>query len=273
MSDGTERRDRGSLRPTWFSAWVTTALVLGACTLVPWLFMALERDDVEASESPLVLAVARQLTHGPRELYGPFGGGNPLVLIHPPLYYRLAALGAWPLARAGFGLSSGTHRRPDDLARRMGGDARRGVFPGSLSGCAADRRMVGRASGRGDAGLRRPAVEVRPDMLGVAIQTWGVVLLLGALQAERPSERARSCLPSPASALAGCVKQQLAVAPGVSTFLLASACRARRVRFGTIAGALLFDAFGAFRVLRLREWDDARADRSCGIPRRRGLAR
>src|SRR3954449_5616886 len=85
----------------WISAWVTAALILGACTLVPWLFMALERDDVEASESPLVLAVARQITHGPRELYGPYGESNPLVLIHAPLYYRLAGLMAWALASAG----------------------------------------------------------------------------------------------------------------------------------------------------------------------------
>ena len=85
----------------WLSAWVTTAMVLAAGTLLPWFVMATERDDVQASESPLLLAAARQLAHGPRELYGPYGASNPLVLIHPPLYYRLAALCAWPIARAG----------------------------------------------------------------------------------------------------------------------------------------------------------------------------
>ncbi len=39
-----------------------------------------------------MLSVARQLVFGPSELYGPFGGSNPLVLIHAPLYYRAAAL-------------------------------------------------------------------------------------------------------------------------------------------------------------------------------------
>ena len=36
-------------------------------------------------ESPLILSVARQLVNGPSELYGPFGGGNPLVLIRAAL--------------------------------------------------------------------------------------------------------------------------------------------------------------------------------------------
>ena len=84
-------------------------------------------------------------------------------------------------------------------------------------------------------------VEVRPDMLGVAIQTWGVVVLLRALQAERPNPRlvllAFACFGA-----AACVKQQLAVTPGVSMFLVAAACREKRVAFGTLVGALLCTA-------------------------------
>jgi hypothetical protein len=91
---------RARLGRTWLHAWVTTALALAACTFIPWLSFAFEQDDVEASESPLILALGRQLTHGPRELYGPFGGDNPLVLIHAPLYYRAAAVCAWPLTCA-----------------------------------------------------------------------------------------------------------------------------------------------------------------------------
>ncbi len=73
----------------WLSAWVTAALVLGAGTVLPWFVMATERDDVEASESPLLLAVARQLTHGPRELYGPYGApesarSHPSAAVLPP---------------------------------------------------------------------------------------------------------------------------------------------------------------------------------------------
>ena len=48
--------------------------------------------------------------------------------------------------------------RPHALAGRLGGDARRGVCAGSHSDRAADRWLVGRTSGRGDAGLRRAPV-------------------------------------------------------------------------------------------------------------------
>ncbi len=56
------------------------------------VWMALGPADTEPLESPLMLAVARQLDHGPWGLYGPFGRQNPLVLIHAPLYYHLAAV-------------------------------------------------------------------------------------------------------------------------------------------------------------------------------------
>ncbi len=48
-----------------------------------------------------MLAAARQLTHSPWELYGPYDHGHRLVLIHAPLYYRATGLLAWPLYRAG----------------------------------------------------------------------------------------------------------------------------------------------------------------------------
>jgi Dolichyl-phosphate-mannose-protein mannosyltransferase len=230
--------------------WVTVALALGASTLIPWLFMALERDDVEASESPLVLAVARQLAHGPGELYGPYGGGNPLVLIHAPLYYRLAALGAWPLARAGL--------RPEQAALVAGRAISLAGFAATLAGIFFLARFPG---ARRIAGLwavllaaATPIygglfVEVRPDMLGVAIQTWGVVLLLGALQSGRQSER-KILIAFACFGAAACVKQQFAVTAGVSMILLASACRARRVRFGTLVGALLVAASVVFMYYR-----------------------
>ncbi len=51
------------------------------------LLLGLGGEDTDLYESPLMLSVARQLVTGPGELYGPFGGNNPLVLIHAPLYY------------------------------------------------------------------------------------------------------------------------------------------------------------------------------------------
>jgi len=62
-----------------------------------WGIQGLGAGDNEALESPLMMSVARQLVSGPGELYGPFNGRNPLVLIHAPLYYRLSALAAWPM--------------------------------------------------------------------------------------------------------------------------------------------------------------------------------
>src|SRR5579885_3039498 len=82
------------------SALMTSILTASACILIVFrLSLALGNEDVDRYESPLMLSVARQLLAGPWELYGPFGGRNPLVLIHAPLYYRGAALLAWPLAR------------------------------------------------------------------------------------------------------------------------------------------------------------------------------
>ncbi len=71
---------------------VTALLAFGAAALLFWAHLALGREDVEALESPLVLPIAAELTAGPWRLYGPYGGDNPLVLIHAPLYYHLAAL-------------------------------------------------------------------------------------------------------------------------------------------------------------------------------------
>ena len=204
--------------------------------------MALERDDVEASESPLALAVARQITDGPRELYGPFGGGNPLVLIHAPLYYRLAALGAWPLVCVGL--------RPEQAALAAGRAISLGGWAATLAGVFCLARFPGAPRIAGWWAVLLAAatpvhgglfVDVRPDMLGVAIQTWGVVVLLGALEAKRPNQLKVLCAFACFGA-AACVKQQFIVTPGVSAFLLASAWRAKRVRFGTLVGALLCDA-------------------------------
>src|SRR5436309_10299733 len=65
------------------------------------LTLAFDPDDAGRLETTLVLSVSGQLDRGFGTLYGPYSGSNPLVLMHAPLYYRLAALGAWPLARLG----------------------------------------------------------------------------------------------------------------------------------------------------------------------------
>ncbi len=88
----------GSVMPHW----ITAILAIAATVMVAYgISIAVQKPDTEPLESPLMLAVARQLIHGPSELYGPFGARNPLVIIHAPLYYHLAALLAWPLFGAG----------------------------------------------------------------------------------------------------------------------------------------------------------------------------
>ena len=192
------------------SAWITVVLAVSAAATVGyWSVRAVGEADTEAMESPLMLSVARQLVAGPWELYGPFGGSNPLVLIHAPLYYRAAGLLAWPMARAGL--------HPVEAARiagrlisalglaatllaayrlgRLGGHARRDglvgdAAPGRLARArrSAVRRATGhRGRGASDLGCRAGAGVARrrgsPAGLGiVALWSGGVrqAALLGA---------------------------------------------------------------------------------------------
>src|SRR4051794_10844432 len=91
--DVSETR-RGS--PHRLAVWIT--LVLASAVVVYQgyhLAIALDKDDTNHLETPLALAIARQVEEGPATLYGPFSGRLPLVLVHAPLYYRLAGAGGW----------------------------------------------------------------------------------------------------------------------------------------------------------------------------------
>ena len=140
------------------------------------------RSDVDKYESPLMLSVGRQLVAGPWGLYGPFGGSNPLVLIHAPLYYRAAGLLAWPLARAGL--------HPVDAARVAG----RALSALGLVATMGAAYRLGRLGGLPPRAGRWSALlvaaspvlagqpfAVRPDMAGVALQSWGAVLALESM--------------------------------------------------------------------------------------------
>jgi hypothetical protein len=210
-------------RPAAFwSFWITALLAVGACSLFPWFLAALEDRDIEALESPLVLAAARQLEHSPWELYGPYDQGNRLVLIHAPLYYRVTALVAWPLFRAGLdpvlaALATGRLLSLAGFLVTLGGVfrlARLGGAPPLAGWWAALLAAATPVYG----GL---PLEVRPDLMGVALQTTGVLLLLSERVAERPRSRimlaAFVCL-----GLAVCIKQQFIAVPAVSAGLLLS---------------------------------------------------
>ncbi len=214
---------------------VTASLVAAAViSFVFWFALVLSGDDVGLMESPLLLSVARQLRFGPGELYGPFGGRNPLVLIHAPFYYRLAALAAWPMATAGFDAIT---------AARIAG---RLLSISSLIATAAAAYRLARLDGmRTRAGwwaalllvaspvLGGTAFSVRPDMMGVALQTSGVLLVLSWLQ--NPG-RGRFKVPVAFGlfGLAICTKQHLVIGPVISLGLLIAAYRNGQVAPGRV---------------------------------------
>jgi hypothetical protein len=223
-ADARESRATGRL-----AAWVTAVLLTSAAGAVAALLVvAAGPEDVDPSESPLILSVARQLVAGPWSLYGPFGGRNPLVLIHAPLYYRLAALATWPMTRAGLSpttsaLASGrslsflaflaTLWGLDRLACVGGAHRRAGVWSAALFASAP---LLG--------GL---PVAVRPDMLAVALQVAGVTLVLEALTSPRPLG-GRVVAAYGLFGLSLCVKQHMMAAPLLSTVFLLRASRLRK---------------------------------------------
>jgi hypothetical protein len=177
--------------------------------------------------------------HGPWGLYGPFGAQNPLVLIHAPVYYHLAALLAWPFYRAGVD--------PVWAALAVG---RAISFVGLAWTGAAAYRLARIDGTRPRAGLwaalliaASPVLgampyAVRPDMLGIALQTTATLLVLSTWQLPRSTG---ALLPAAFAAfgLAACIKQQFVAAPAISVLLLVSASAAGRIPFKFIVHGLV----------------------------------
>jgi hypothetical protein len=231
----TPRRSGG-----WVSTWVTTVLGLSAILFVGLrLMLVLGVEDTETFESPLILSVARQLVVGPWELYGPFGGSNPLVLIHAPLYYRAAALLAWPMTAAGLDVVTAARLAGRSLsvlsllttlaaAYRL---ARLGVAP-RRAGCWAVLLIAAAPV------LGGQSFAVRPDLAGVALQTAGVLLVLEVLGSNQaPGTRLLWAFSS--FGLAACVKQHFVMAATLSTFLLLRSCRRSRVGWEAVERGVL----------------------------------
>jgi hypothetical protein len=82
------------------------------------------------------------------------------------------------------------------------------------------------------------AYTVRPDMLGVALQTTGVLLVLSVLRSERPKGTTLAAAFA-TFGLALCVKQHYVAAPAISTFFLMSAWLRGHLSFNLITRALL----------------------------------
>jgi hypothetical protein len=238
----------------WAPACVTVILAGSAAVAIGiGVLAALRLEDAEPLESAFILSVARQLSNSPWELYGPFGGRNLLVLIHAPLYYRLAALLAWPMARAGLDVVTAALAAGRSL---------------SMSGLAVTLAAVYRLARLDGAPARAgwlavflfasaPVVGVfpfvvRPDMLGVTLQTTGVLLVLSVLLSERP--RKTTLIAAFASfGLAICVKQHFLAGPLVSTCLLAAAWRRKEVALRSIERGLLTAFTLAFVVYATEE--------------------
>ena len=186
MNEGTTSNERTR---AWVTGWITVTLSIAASiatSLGVWL--ALSASDTEPLESPLLLSVARQLDHGPWGLYGPFGRQNPLVLIHAPLYYHVAAILARPLRNAGLDAIT---------AARLAGRAL--SFVGLLLTAWSAFRIARLDRAPARAGwwaacliATAPVVgaipyTVRPDMIGIAVQTTGVLLVLKRLDPNAPA--------------------------------------------------------------------------------------
>lgn len=241
----------------WMSIGLSAALVLSAAVTVGyWSPRVFARADNEAMESPLMLSVARQLVYSPRELYGPFGRTNPLVLIHAPLYYRASALVAWPMARMGLD--------PVDAARFAG---RFLSFAGLLATVFAAARLarlggLPRRAGWWAGGIVASApvlagipYAVRPDMLGVACQTWAVVLAAECLIGRAPTRQRgwRMVLASVLFGLAACVKQHLVAAWAVTAAWSALAWLRGRAALGPVA-LVVIPGIGVIVLIYGIEW-------------------
>jgi hypothetical protein len=249
----SEHRERAPGARVWATVWVTAALAVGAGTLVPWVLMELREEDTEALESPLVVAAAGQLVDGPARLYGPYGDRNPRVLIHAPLYYRLTALVAWPLVRA--------RLEPVPACLLVG---RVLSTCGFLAALVAVYRLARLRAGPRLAGwwavLLAAATpiygglpfEVRPDMLGIALQTTGLWIVLATLEEGRPTRAlgwAFACF-----GLALCIKQHFVAVPAFSTALLLMAAARGRLPFRAIVLPVLLALAIVGLCYGLEEW-------------------
>ena len=139
-----------------------------------------------------------------------------------PLYYRVAAGLCTRHARTGLDA---------EAAARLAG---RGISIAGLVATLAEASsrsswgwvavcpVVGRTAGRGDADLRRITFRGAARHAGNRIQTWGVVLFLGVLNAKSRAN-GRFCSRSSVLRVAACVKQHFVMAPAIS----ASSCSGR----------------------------------------------
>jgi hypothetical protein len=235
LEEAQPRRHTGAIR----------SLVCGVLGVSAVLYLgyqisiALGVDDVGRFETTLAMSVADQLENGPRVLYGPYTATNHLVLIHAPLFYRLAALLASPLLYLGLS--------PLTAAFVAGRSISLAATVLCLVTVYRLSRLDGASLGAGFmavclvAAAPIPgllAVMVRPDMLAAALETLAIFMVLRFLvnDVPRPFDVVLAYI---VFALAFCVKQQSLVPAAVSSVLLSAVWVRQRVGLRFIVGAHL----------------------------------
>jgi hypothetical protein len=218
------------------------------------LWIGLSPDDSENLETTRVLAAARQLTEGFGGLYGPYSGSNPCVLIQAPLYYRLTALGAWPLTVAGM-----EPVRACFVAGRLLSVL---SFLGLLVAtyCLTVVDMVSRRAGwwglllvAGCPLVGSFPVTMRPDMFGIVLQTAGVWLVLRAVLAPENGRSRSLSVAYLLFAMAWCSKQHFVIGPLICGGLLLRSWWRREIRAMPILTAHGVAFFGVLGYLLFEE--------------------
>jgi hypothetical protein len=193
---------------------IAAPLVMVALTLAAAVYMGYHGasigpspEDSNILETVLIRSLGSQFLLGPGSIYGPFTSEHPWVLIHAPLYYRIAGLMAWPAVSRGVDV---------DMASLYAGRILAFVawlatlvVAYKLTCLDGAPRRAGYASVcliASSAVLAPFHVTVRPDTLGLFLQTAGAWLVARAwLDGRHPS---RDLILAYASfALASCVKQ------------------------------------------------------------------
>jgi hypothetical protein len=222
-------------------------LAASACVYLGYhAAIALEPDDSAWLETPLTLALARQIEEGPARLYGPYTGARPTVIIHAPFYYRLAALAAWPLAKLGFepliaSFAAGRLLSVLAFVAAIGLAARLSMIDGTSWWAGLLSAILIAAAPV----VAKVSITVRPDTLALCLQTLGVFLVVRTWMSGRSNTFALAAAYI-AFGLAFCAKQHAMVASLASTVLLCGACARRQVPLRTLAIAMVC---GALAVL------------------------
>jgi hypothetical protein len=222
------------------------ALLLGLIAIVQFGYHAglgMAVRDVAPYETVLAQAVAGHFDPdaGPERFYGPFDGSHPSVLIHAPFYYRLVALAAWPLVALGLDPLPAVIVVGRILSAAGSLILFVAVFQIARMGSSTSRPgWLGVALAASSAIFGVLAVMVRPDTLGVALQTLACWLVLRRL--ENQDSRSRPPALVIAAVLFGfafCMKQQNMTVAAVSAIWLAHAAARGRVPARDLAAAAL----------------------------------